>query len=312
MAVGGDTFGKNQAIRSYSTALLEVRIMELDPGGLECIVPGGEEKLIILKEKLHTGVPAANQSDAPGDLLIIGDNGELQLRPGLDMEHVRRGVGDDGCGQLVCSFYHLYSAGSDGTYNSTLTSNDDFSDYKYGDLKQCCFTVFRYTLVDDYGYDTLILLAENRGIYVSFTRILISYWLIASSVILLNLLIALLSDTFSKVYENALVVSQFEKAAMIVSIENKLPQYWRKFHLLDIAYNYAPASAFYDDDELRDDEQTTFESDVQATNITLRRLLKEKQESTDDDLNEFLKTKIKSQTELIETLMKRIESMERK
>ena len=51
---------------------------------------------------------------------------------------------------------------------------------------------------------------------------------------------------------------------------------------------------------------------VQATNITLRRLLREKQESTDEDLNEFLKTKIKSQTELIETLMKRIESMERK
>ena len=40
------------------------------------------------------------------------------------------------------------------------------------------------------------------------------------------------SDTFDRVYENALVVSQFERAAMIVSIENKLPSYWRKHHLI--------------------------------------------------------------------------------
>ena len=41
-----------------------------------------------------------------------------------------------------------------------------------------------------------------------------------------------LSDTFARVYENATVVSQFERAAMIVSIENKMPGYWRKHHLI--------------------------------------------------------------------------------
>ena len=48
----------------------------------------------------------------------------------------------------------------------------------------------------------------------------------------MDAILRFVADTFARVYENAQIVSQFERAAMIVSIENKLPGYWRKHHLI--------------------------------------------------------------------------------
>ena len=51
------------------------------------------------------------------------------------------------------------------------------------------------------------------------------------------------SDTFARVYENAQIVAQFERAAMIVSIENKLPSYWRKHYLIGEVSNSKPTAS---------------------------------------------------------------------
>ena len=55
------------------------------------------------------------------------------------------------------------------------------------------FPVFVYTLVGDYGYETLKLVTDHRGQYFPFTQILIAYWILVSAVLLLNIFIALMS-----------------------------------------------------------------------------------------------------------------------
>ena len=43
-------------------------------------------------------------------------------------------------------------------------------------------------------------------------QVFVAYWLIVSSILLLNIFIALMADTFSRVYENAAVVARLEQA----------------------------------------------------------------------------------------------------
>ncbi|XP_063682069.1 transient receptor potential cation channel subfamily A member 1-like isoform X2 [Bolinopsis microptera] len=205
---------------------------------------------------------------------------------------------------MVCLFYHFFS----GPYNEDLLLNEDFDESLYGDLPQVFFTVFVYTLVGDYGYETLKQITYKRlqPEYFPFTQIIIAYWILVSAVLLLNIFIALMSDTFARVYENALVVSQFERAAMIVSIENKLPSYWRKHHLIDISYNYAPAAAFYDDDDVRDDD--SFEDEVKAARDTLTSIVTKQQANTEANLVKYVKQKMQIQQELITAILEKVES----
>ena len=53
--------------------------------------------------------------------------------------------------------------------------------------------MFLYTLVDDYGYESLMMITAERKLGVWFTHLLIAYWVIVSSVLLLNIFIALMS-----------------------------------------------------------------------------------------------------------------------
>ncbi|CAG5128188.1 unnamed protein product, partial [Candidula unifasciata] len=62
---------------------------------------------------------------------------------------------------------------------------------------QIFFSLFRLTLVDDYDYDNMLLI---DGVMAD---ILLSTWFMLSSILCLNLFIALLSDTFQRVYDNA-------------------------------------------------------------------------------------------------------------
>ena len=63
------------------------------------------------------------------------------------------------------------------------------------DLFSIIFPVFVYTLVGDYGYDTLQFLTNQRLLptYIPFTKICIAYWIIVSAILLLNIFIALMS-----------------------------------------------------------------------------------------------------------------------
>ena len=57
--------------------------------------------------------------------------------------------------------------------------------------------MLRITLVDEYDFNNMILIDPIMA------RILCGAFLTLSAILLLNLLIALLSDTFQRVYDNA-------------------------------------------------------------------------------------------------------------
>ena len=76
------------------------------------------------------------------------------------------------------------------------------------------------------------------------TRFLVAYWILVSSVILLNLFIALMSDTFQRVYDNAVGVAALEKAEIIAELEGKLNKKSRDRYLKDLEDNYSPLCEF--------------------------------------------------------------------
>ena len=212
---------------------------------------------------------------------------------------------------MVCLFYHFFSGPYEYEIERDQWDKDpDFVNFDkdlYGTFEQTCFTVFVYTLVGDYGYETLKFITLKRLYpdFLPFTKTCIAYWILVSAVLLLNIFIALMSETFESVYENALVVSRFERAAMIVSIENKLSSYWRKHHLIDILYNYAPAAAFYDDDDVQEDD--FFEDEVNEADHELKFLVTKAKWDKKHDLRTFLTKKLQSQSILIAELLEQIE-----
>eukprot|EP00116_Pleurobrachia_bachei_P009297 sb/3469559/ len=164
---------------------------------------------------------------------------------------------------MVCIFYQFYGGRG-------LSGYETVSD--------TMFTVFRMIVVDEYSYSSLISTSgragdeeqdgdgggerrkrkgnyqdnagfstgDHSGIVVDlwWTRFLIAYWIIVSSVILLNLFIALMSDTFQRVYDNAVGVAALEKAEMISELETKLSKKSRDRFLADLVENYSPMIEF--------------------------------------------------------------------
>lgn len=148
----------------------------------------------------------------------------------------------------VAVFYHFY-------FNP---EGDSFKG-----LRETVFTVFRMLLVDDYGYDgdmKNMSVAHPDGDtttlkpQIGWTDFLVSYWLIMGAIIILNLFIALMSDTFQRVYDNAVEVALLERATIICSIEQGLPGNRKRHFLRYLQDSCAPLECYYDDDEVQDDE----------------------------------------------------------
>eukprot|EP00057_Strongylocentrotus_purpuratus_P012319 XP_011666793.1 PREDICTED: uncharacterized protein LOC105439467 [Strongylocentrotus purpuratus] len=91
--------------------------------------------------------------------------------------------GPSDCGP-ACAFWMTYG-GNNGTIPSMQT------------VDQLMYSLFRITLVDEYDYDGM------RQENVWMTYILLVTFLMISAILCINLLIAMLSNTFQKVYDNA-------------------------------------------------------------------------------------------------------------
>lgn len=153
---------------------------------------------------------------------------------------------------MVCVFYQFYG-------NRGITG--------YETVEDVMFTVFRMIVVDDYNYKgilgdhvsskTNVTYNSSRDIPIDkwWSRSLVAYWILTSSVILLNLLIALMSDTFQRVYENAVGVAALEKAETICGIECKLNKKSRDRYLKDLNDNYSPMGELHEQTDDPDADQ---------------------------------------------------------
>ncbi|EDO49167.1 predicted protein, partial [Nematostella vectensis] len=118
----------------------------------------------------------------------------------------------------------------------------------YSTIADLLFSMFRMTVVDDYNYDEL---SKAEPIM---SKILCGTYLAFSAIICLNLFIALMSDTFQRVYDNVKANAAMQQANTILSLENNLSVTKKKKFANFIHTRCSPDELYYDDDVLDDDE----------------------------------------------------------
>ncbi|OCT75011.1 transient receptor potential cation channel subfamily A member 1 isoform X1 [Xenopus laevis] len=109
-------------------------------------------------------------------------------------------------------------------------------------IDQMLFAIFRITLVDDYGFNDMY----NTDAVMAY--ILCGTFLGISSILCINLLIALLADTFQRVYDNATANAAMQQASTLLQIEEDLSKKQRSKYDRHFQDDCSPLTLFYDDD----------------------------------------------------------------
>ncbi|XP_065107651.1 uncharacterized protein [Paramisgurnus dabryanus] len=113
-------------------------------------------------------------------------------------------------------------------------------------VPQLLYSLYRITLVDEYEFDAML------GVDAVMAYLLCGSFLALSAILCVNLLIALLSDTFQRVYDNALANAVMQQAAIILQIEESMPFLRRCYDNKYIHRRCAPLGEYYDDDVTTD------------------------------------------------------------
>lgn len=123
-------------------------------------------------------------------------------------------------GFVIAMFYIPYAAAFwmlfSGRYGQPIRG--------YDNVGHLAYTVMRYPLVDNYSFDDL----EKE--YPIMARVLCGSFLIIAAIVLMNLYIALLSNTFQRVYDNARATAAMQRARLLQDLEsdasyNKVARY---------------------------------------------------------------------------------------
>ncbi|XP_010894562.1 transient receptor potential cation channel subfamily V member 5 isoform X2 [Esox lucius] len=127
-------------------------------------------------------------------------------------------------------------------------------------VPQLLYSLYRITLVDEYEFNAMV---EVDSIMAHF---LCGTFLALSSILCVNLMIALLSDTFQRVYDNALANAVMQQASIILQVEESMPRLCRFYDDQHIHRFCAPLGEFYDDD-IRTDPKRHAEMKMITTQI---------------------------------------------
>ena len=118
--------------------------------------------------------------------------------------------------------------------------------YSMKDL-ELFYNIFQMTIVGDYSYDNI---AANDKIMA---QLLCTSYIFLSGIICLNLFIALMSNTFQRVYDNAKANALMQRAACIVNAESNMSESKHLQHRAWIYANCAPQSSYYNDSKINPD-----------------------------------------------------------
>ncbi|KAK3576791.1 hypothetical protein CHS0354_002574 [Potamilus streckersoni] len=149
----------------------------------------------------------------------------------------------------VCAFWMIFGGtkfpeGEAGNPNRTEVTVGGM-----GTFNDALFSMFRMTLVDGYDYDTM------KEVDYVMSNILVGSWLFISAILVLNLFIALLSDTFQRVYDNAKSIASMQRAITILAFWEGMNQNAQKKFLEEIKQDCSPLVKYYDDDMTQDDDE---------------------------------------------------------
>ena len=112
----------------------------------------------------------------------------------------------------------------------------------YSDITDLLFSMFRMTIVDEYNYEDL---SQSKPVMA---KVLCGTYIAASGVVCLNLFIALMSDTFQRVYDNVKANAVMQQASTILSLERGMSVSKRRAFTNFIYTRCNPEEIYYDDD----------------------------------------------------------------
>lgn len=182
---------------------------------------------------------------------------------------------------FVCAFWMIFGGSKKGYDEPKILEVNG-----YGNFGDVFYSLFRLTLVDDYDFDTMLQIDPIMA------KILVGFWLALSAVLCLNLFIALLSDTFQRVYDNAQANAVMQKALMTLSIWESMTESRRNAFYSYIETSCNPFKEYYDDDMTEEGEE-----DMKKVTIQIKEDLddlrdafdskfgKRKEEEDEEDLN---------------------------
>ena len=112
----------------------------------------------------------------------------------------------------VCAFWIIF--GGEENAQKMKAAGQDSEGWKTFD--NLMYSVWEITVVGNYSWESLLVIDRLMA------QILCGTYLAVSSIICLNLFIALMSDTFQRVYDNANANAVMEKATIILALETEL------------------------------------------------------------------------------------------
>lgn len=104
------------------------------------------------------------------------------------------------------------------------------------------YSLYRITLVDEYEYAAMVTVDDIMA------PLLCGTFLAASSILCVNLLIALLTDTFQRVHDNSQAIAMMQQASIILQVEESMPLLRRFYDNQHIFHHCAPLAEAYNDD----------------------------------------------------------------
>ncbi|XP_062576735.1 transient receptor potential cation channel subfamily V member 3-like [Saccostrea cucullata] len=146
---------------------------------------------------------------------------------------------------FVCAFWMIFG----GTKRDYYDYNNIVEVDGYGNFGDVFYSLFRLTLVDEYDFPNM------EKVDPIMAKILVGFWLALSAVLCLNLFIALLSDTFQRVYDNAQANAVMQKALMTLSIWENMSQSRRNTFYDYMKGTCNPFNEYYDDDMTEEGEE---------------------------------------------------------
>ena len=134
----------------------------------------------------------------------------------------------------VCAFWIVFG----GPKNAEIMESAGQDSKGWRNLNDLMYSVWQLTVVGNYPWDSLLVVDRIMA------QILCGTYLAVSAIVMLNLFIALMSDTFQRVYDNAKANAAMQRASAILNMEENMREKQRESHRRLVHEKLAPEVTF--------------------------------------------------------------------
>lgn len=130
----------------------------------------------------------------------------------------------------VCAFWIVFG----GKKNAAIMESQGQDSKGWENFNDLMYSVWQLTVVGNYPWDSLLVVDRLMA------QILCGTYLAVSAIVMLNLFIALMSDTFQRVYDNARANAAMQRASTILTMEENMADKTRERYRRQIHQRFAP------------------------------------------------------------------------